>query len=114
MKTRKWLTPGKLWLGIFGCWLLLLVGIPAQFGSPGVMQLVRLRNLLDTRKNQAEDLRTLLRRLETESQQLEKSKVVQQREIRRVLGYAAPDEIIFDFTGDPQLDRPQSQTNKVN
>jgi hypothetical protein len=37
--------------------------------------------------------------LKADADQLEHSKLVQQREIRRVLGYAADDEIIFDFSG---------------
>jgi cell division protein FtsB len=36
--------------------------------------------------------------LQAEAELLEKNKLAQQREIRRVLGYVASDEIVFDFS----------------
>lgn len=94
----KNLTPGKVWASCFSLWALFLSGVFANFvGSPGVIQAIRLKSLLETKQLQVTKLQDELKRLQTEAVQLEKSKVVQQREIRRVLGYAAPEEIIFDF-----------------
>jgi len=91
--------PIKLWLCAFSLWGLFLSGLFASFvGSPGIIQAVRLRHLLDAKQSETALMQTELRRLATEATQLEHSKVTQQREIRRVLGYTAPDEIIFDFT----------------
>jgi hypothetical protein len=91
--------PIQLWLCAFALWGLFLSGAGASFvGSPGVIQAVRLKRLLDSKIADQVLLQADLRRLQTEAIQLERSKVTQQREIRRVLGYTAPDEIIFDFT----------------
>jgi hypothetical protein len=38
--------------------------------------------------------------LQEDSSRLERNKLTQEREIRRVLGYAAPNELIFDFSAD--------------
>jgi cell division protein FtsB len=91
--------PIRLWLCAFALWGLFLSGVGASFvGSPGVIQAVRLKRLLDSKLTQSSALQAELTQLRTEAIQLERSKVTQQREIRRVLGYTAPDEIIFDFT----------------
>ena len=79
-------------------------GALANWGSPpGVIQLARLHSLLDLKQDQLGQLRGEIGRLESDAVLLEKSKITQQREIRRVLGYAAPDEIIFDFTPTEQV-----------
>ncbi|MGK5083152.1 septum formation initiator family protein [Bdellovibrionota bacterium FG-1] len=96
---NKTLTPGKLWACLFGLWGIFLSGVGATFvGSPGVIQSIRLQSLLKSKQAQVELVRQEIKRLQSEASLLEKSKVIQQREIRRVLGYAAPDEIIFDFS----------------
>jgi cell division protein FtsB len=82
----------------FGCWLIFLSGFLAPFvGSPGIVQAIRLHGLLDAKQDQMQHIEDQIRQLEAEALRLEKSSVVQEREIRRVLGYAAGDEIIFDF-----------------
>ncbi len=95
--------PNTLWLGVFGAWALFLSGAFASFvGSPGIIQAIRLKSLLSSKEAQTSRIRADIAKLQTENQQLEKNKAVQQREIRRVLGYAAPDELIFDFSsGEP-------------
>ena len=94
-------SPGKLWALLFAFWGLFLTGGLAGFvDSPGIIQAARLGSLLDSKHDQQEALQDELRKLQNEAVQLEKSKIAQQREIRRVLGYAAPDELIFDFSGD--------------
>jgi cell division protein FtsB len=91
--------PLQLWSCAFALWGLFLSGVFANLvGSPGVIQAVRLKNLLEAKQTQITQVQEELQRLELQIVQLEQSKVTQQLEIRRVLGYAAADEIIFDFT----------------
>jgi cell division protein FtsB len=97
-------TPAKVWIGIFCLWGLFLSGWMAGFiGSPGILQAARLNHLLSAKQDQVDELQETIHRLETESVLLEKNRLVQQREIRRVLGYAAPDELIFDFSSQEKL-----------
>ena len=97
MKNRN--APSKVWVSVFAVWGILLSGVLASFvGSPGVIQAFGLNSLLQSKQEQVESLTHDIKRLQLEAIQLDKNKVVQQREIRRVLGYAAQDEIIFDFT----------------
>jgi hypothetical protein len=93
------ITPGRLWASVFGLWAILLSGVFATFvGSPGVIQAIRLGSLLESKQLQVTQMQADLRKLQTEASLIERSRVAQQREIRRVLGYTAPDELIFDFT----------------
>lgn len=95
---KKTPNPHKLWLGIFGVWAFVLTGaLAGVLGSPGAIQAIRLQNLLHAKVSQLDQLQTQLNELQAQAEGLEKSAIVQQREIRRVLGYAAPDELIFDF-----------------
>jgi len=97
----KWLTPLRLWLGIFTLWLVFLSGVLASYvGSPGILQFFQLQRLKEARQTNADQLQAQLRRIEADSDRLEKSPVAQHREIRRILGYAAPDELIFDFSAE--------------
>ncbi len=103
---NKLLNPHRVWLGIFGVWAFLLTGAVSGIfgvGGPGVIQGIRLQNLLHARAAHLEDIQAQLTSLQAESERLEKSTVVQQREIRRVLGYAASDEMIFDFSSGATL-----------
>jgi cell division protein FtsB len=89
---------GKLWLGLLALWLMFLSGAGTRWtGTPGVLQQLHLRSLLDSQLAEQADLQSGIDRLRGEADLLEHSKAVQQREIRRVLGYSAEDEIIFDF-----------------
>jgi cell division protein FtsB len=93
------LTPNLRWLIAFSLWLLFLSGSLAGFlGTPGILQSLRLRNLLAAKKHQHLQLQEELRKLQTESSLLEKNRYAQEREVRKVLGYVAGDELIFDFT----------------
>src|SRR4051812_16212824 len=89
------ITPNRVWGLVFAFWTLFLSGVVA---SPGTLQAVRLHDLLADRQTHVEQVQEDIRKLQTEAEELEKNKVVQQREIRRVLGYAANDELIFDFS----------------
>ena len=94
----KNLNAHRIWLGLFGIWTFLLTGaLSGLIGSPGVLQAIRLQNLLHSKANRLDKIQTQVNDLQAEAEHLEKSPAVQQREIRRVLGYAAPDELIFDF-----------------
>jgi cell division protein FtsB len=97
------MTPNRVWLSVFGLWMLFLSGaLVSIVGSPGILQLIRLDNLLVSKRTQIAQLQDDIRRLNSEAVQLEKNPLVQMREIRRVLGYAGPGEIIFDFSSSGQ------------
>jgi hypothetical protein len=89
----------KKWIFVFSFWIVLLSGMLSNFiGSPGVIQAVRLNNLLFAKQAQLLSSEQELKKLQAEAALLETNHFAQIREIRRVLGYAAPDEIIFDLT----------------
>ena len=95
--------PTKIWIGVFGFWAVLLSGVLNSVGgSPGILQSLRLNSLLQSRQTQLNSLEEEIAQMETEGHHLEKSRLAQEREIRRVLGYAGSDEIIFDFTATQQ------------
>lgn len=89
------------WMAFFGLWLLFLTGIFSNIaGSPGILQAIRLKNLLTIKQEQVAKAQSEIQNLKTEAVQLENNRAAQIREIRRVLGYAASDELIFDFGPD--------------
>src|SRR5689334_3316650 len=99
MPDLKTLEPKRAWLGLFALWSLLLTGALAGFvGSPGILQALRLKGLLAAKEAQVLSLEAQVHALELEAARLERSRFTQQREIRKILGYAASDELIFDFT----------------
>ena len=86
------------WVFFFSLWLFLLSGLLTDFvGTPGILQVLRLRKLLETKRERLAQSEKQLSQLRTEAEQLDKNSFTQEREVRRILGYAAPDEIIFDF-----------------
>ncbi len=105
--------PTQLWLVIFGLWVIFLSGAFAFLGPPGAIQAIRLTNLLDARQKQLLQAEANIMRLEGEISQLEKSPAAQTREIRRVLGYAGPDELIFDFSPGGTLSLPVREERPV-
>lgn len=99
MRSKKKFRPVHLWSFAFALWALFLSGVMGDFvGSPGVVQAQRLKSLLDHKQSQVHGLEAEIARIDSGRYKMEKSSYAQLREIRRVLGYAAPDEIIFDFT----------------
>lgn len=60
---------------------------------------MRLRSLLDQKHQKIAELEGRHVYLSEEVARLEKSALHQEREIRKVLGYVAPGELIFDFSG---------------
>lgn len=93
-------TPNRVWIAVFACWLFMLSGVTQEFGlgSPGIVQYLRLNALLEDRLTQAADIDAEITRLDAESASLEKSRTVQEREIRKTMGYVAENEMIFDFS----------------
>ena len=87
-------SPHRVWLAIFGIWAFLLTGF---ISGPGIIQAVRLQSLLSAKQTEVARLQADTQQLRQESENLQKNPAAQEREIRRVLGYAAPDELIFDF-----------------
>ncbi len=102
MRRAKVSVIGRVWLAVFGVWALFLSG---ALGYPGVIQAVRLHALLDDKQREVEEIEAEIQRFEKDRERLEKNRVAQEREVRKVLGYAAPDEIIFDFAASSQNSR---------
>ena len=99
--------PTRVWLAVFGVWLVLLSGIFNRWlGSPGLIQLWRLESLLSQRQAKLTEIENQVLALSSEQVRLERSMVTQQREIRRVLGYVRTDELVFDFSADSSTRRP--------
>jgi cell division protein FtsB len=100
-------TPNQVWIALFSVWGLILTGTLAgllgSFVGPGVLQAVRLQNLLQAKNTQLDKIQTHINELQTDAALIEKSPVTQQREIRRVLGYAAADEIVFEFSSNQSI-----------
>ncbi len=88
----------RTWLLLFVLWIVFLSGIIKTWvGTPGVYQAIGLRMLLDQKINERELLEKSVASRVKEINDLEKNRLVQEREIRRVLGYTAPGELVFDF-----------------
>ena len=93
-------TPNRVWIAIFAFWLFMLSGVtqPFGFGSPGILQFARLRSVLSDRQSESAEIDAENSRIESEAVRLETSPVVQEREIRRTMGYVGENEMIFDFS----------------
>ncbi len=97
-KTLQIFSLNQKWLILFCLWLLFLTGLFSSFlGSPGILQAMRLNALFEQRKLQLTVLNDEVQKLESDVEKLEHNRVAQEKEIRKILGYAAKDEIIFDF-----------------
>lgn len=90
----------KIWIGLFVLWGFGLSGVVSHLtdrGGPGVLQALRLNALLTSKRDKLASIEAEIQRIQAESADLESNRLVQEREIRKTLGYAAPDEIVFDF-----------------
>jgi len=95
------MTPKRLWQFLFAVWFVFLSGVVHavfRVGPPGALQAVRLQLLLDERKTESDRIRGEIERITGEVHRLENNRIALEREIRKVLGYAAADELIFDFS----------------
>ncbi len=70
-----------------------------------MVQLWRLESLHQQRQDRLAELENQVLALSSEQVRLERSVVTQQREIRRVLGYVRPDELVYDFSAEVPLQR---------
>lgn|GEM_PF-1078788 len=106
---------------LFFIWAAVLSGVFDQtFSSPGALQALELQGLLQDKQAQVVSLEGEIRSLEEQIRLLEKNDIAIEREIRRTLGYAASDELVYDFTasgrrqGDSEEGaEPEGQPNKL-
>lgn len=109
MKFLRFPSLNQRWILVFGLWTFLLSGALSNFvGSPGAIQGLRLKTMLEQKQSELSQIRKEVKKLQHESTQLEKSSIAQEKEIHRVLGYAGNDEIIFDFVP------ADHEANKIN
>ncbi len=93
-----------VWIVIFSIWGGFLSGIlSSKFGSPGIIQATKLHRLLGIKRQELDTEERSKERLSIEKTALKSNFEFQAKEIRRVLGYAAKDELIFDFSRNPYL-----------
>jgi cell division protein FtsB len=83
----------RLWLGFFFIWLVLLTGV----GAPGLWQHLRLHGTLSDKQAELAAVETETQALLAEEKLLKEDPATQEFEIRKTLGYAAADELLFDF-----------------
>ena len=90
----------KVWILLTVSWLTILSGIffTQGFGPPGFIQWLSIQRETSLRQMDLNKIEAETATLDTESLRLEKSKSYQEKEIRRVLGYTASDELVFDFS----------------
>jgi hypothetical protein len=101
--------PYWLWTAITLGWFLLISGFfEGQLGTPGLVQVFRLRAFLAEKQGKVQQLETELAAIEAAIQRIDQSPVVLEREIRRTLGYVAPEDLIFDFTASESASNPAS------
>ncbi|MEN9722719.1 MAG: Septum formation initiator [Pseudomonadota bacterium] len=100
-KQHSKVSPHRFWIGLFSCWVLLLSGVfSSWFGGPGLLQWWRLERLLSQKQAHLTEVENEVLALSSEQTRLERSPATQHREIRRVLGYVRPDEMVFDFSAE--------------
>jgi cell division protein FtsB len=91
--------PLLLWGAITAGWLLLISGLfEERIGTPGLLQVLRLRSFLAEKQANVQRLEGELAQIEASIKRIDESPVVLDREIRKTLGYVAPEDLIFDFT----------------
>lgn len=91
--------PTRFWIGFFLVWALLISGLVENtFHAPGIFQVVELKKLESERREKMVLLETEIAAMQSETENLQKSVALQEREIRKTLGYVAEDEILFDFS----------------
>lgn len=92
---------GSKWVIFFSIWLALLSGcFTASLGTPGIFQAFQLKKFLAVRKKQLQELKLETQKIKSEVHNLESNRYVQEREIRKVLGYIGKDEFVFDFSSE--------------
>ena len=80
-------------------WFVLVSGVVTKWtGAPGLIQYIELSRLLSHKEKKLEKIQAESHELEKQKRLLTKSRAYQLNEIRKVLGYAGEDELIFDFS----------------
>ena len=88
----------KIWFIFFSVWILILSGWVPLFGSaPGVRQVFQLQAHYNRREIELEELKAQRDDYDQLFLKLKRDQGVQEREIRRVLGYTRVDEMVFDL-----------------
>lgn len=67
-------------------------------GTPGVLQALRLNQLLEEKNQLLKTMENQSARLAIEEKLLIDSPQFQEQEIRSILGYTSKDELVFDFS----------------
>lgn len=98
--SRETFSHRRFWVGAFLVWLISLSGglLRFQIGMPGLLQWSQLKGELSDRRTDLASIDAEILVIDQESRRLERSRAAQEKEIRRVLGYVAEDELIFDFS----------------
>ncbi len=92
----KWIH--RVWIIIFCVWSLVLTGsLQFMTSAPGVTQWYQLQDIVRFKNEELANLEEEIRQLESERRALMTSAATQEKEIRRVLGYARSDELVFQF-----------------
>lgn len=91
------------WIVFFGLWFLFLTGFfewfrPPHQLSPGLWQAWQLRRYFHFKQKQERTLDEDIQSLQQKTEVLAHHPLAQEIEIRKVLGYAASDELIFDLS----------------
>lgn len=84
------------WPGLIATWMVLISGVFR--GGPGIIQFAQLKKILHSKEKELADLESQSLAVKAETLKIKQDMAFQEREIRKVLGYVASDEIIFDFT----------------
>lgn len=88
-------------VALFAVWALFLSGVMHPLtATPGLYQLLKLEGLHAKRKAQLLAIEHELERTKLQISQIQSDPVVQDREIRRTLGYVKDDEMVFDFSSE--------------
>ncbi len=89
----------RVWIGIFLIWGVFLSGLLTPWlQTPGLWQYSKLTTLRDQKKVELSQLEAKIEAKDQERIALESNPDLQEKEIRRVLGYVSPNEIVFDFS----------------
>lgn len=93
------------WLVFFSIWGLLISGIfENAFHAPGIMQAIELKQLESERRLKLIEVENEIALMQNENENLQKNLALQEREIRKTLGYVAEDEILFDFSSTSRIE----------
>lgn len=83
---------------VFALWGVFLSGAVSHFtGSPGIIQALHLHELWDQKQTTLRETEEKSRILGIKERLLKSNTTVQEREVREVLGYARPTDLVFEM-----------------